>query len=61
MSTINEIYALYDTLYTLGLFETLCFIATDDNNWWYIKYDALMHSIIPPSTRSDALINCWQI
>lgn len=31
-----------DILYMMGLIETLCFIATNDEDWWFTKNDMLM-------------------
>ena len=34
---------IHDTLYTMGLMETLCFIATDNEDWWFVLEDAVFH------------------
>lgn len=34
---------IHDTLYTMGLMETLCFTATDNEDWWFLKDEILFH------------------
>lgn len=32
-----------DTLFRMGLIETLCFALTAENDWWVVRNDMLFH------------------
>ncbi len=56
-----EIYTTRDALYSIGLFETLCFVSSNETNHWFMIDDTLMYRIGTPSRRSETMIDSWLV
>ncbi|KKL86031.1 hypothetical protein LCGC14_1948840 [marine sediment metagenome] len=56
-----EIHTPRDALYNIGLFETLCFVSTNETNHWFMIDDTLMYRIGTPERRCENLIDSWEV
>ncbi len=56
-----EIHTPRDALYNIGLFETLCFVSTNETNHWFMIDDTLMYRIGTPERRCETLIDSWEV
>ncbi len=66
MSTLDEILfkteeedALLSHLHYVGLYETLCFKFSNDNEWWFIKDNTLIYSEWNDTGECDFMIDYW--
>lgn len=60
MSTMEEIHILRDTLYEVGLLETLCFTLTDDKGHWFIVDNNIFYTWHSGSGVNNSWINPWR-
>ncbi|KKM96019.1 hypothetical protein LCGC14_1182380 [marine sediment metagenome] len=68
MSTVIEILSetdegniLRNNLHNIGLYETLCFTLTNDQEWWFMEDRALIYSAWNDVGGCEIIITYWEI